>query len=240
MGKPRFPLTLVEMRQNTYYETEGEAYPHAHAMSIASALLNHAKFGEKAGKLSSEVYPLRDEHQRGEQIPPDLSKIACLTYLAFALEGYLDLIGQYEFERTKTDFAKWPWWKRLAKSPLVFGLRQKTWGKLSAEERLLAVSEHYDLKLTKDADPFQKIALLFKFRNRQAHPKLLKVNKRAKGKDPHQIFDSLTIYRHLKPKDAESVYKVVRDLVDKIEAIRPDGEQGTWLKISQMSSTSEG
>ena len=221
------------------HEIEGKYFAHAHAMSIATSLLKHAVFCEEAGKNSTAQFPLLEEHRLGQQIPPVQTRIACLSYLAFSLEGYLELIGQEEFEEASVNFMKAPWWKRLFQHPKAYGVTQKKWYYLKTVKKLRKVVKHYRLNKCLGAEVFQTVGKLFEFRNSQAHPKLLKVNAKCSGKDVHRIFDSLTVYEHLDPQDAERVYKLVRDIVALIEEARPRGDRAIWLTISQMTSSTE-
>jgi hypothetical protein len=228
------------MSRQPIHEIEGKFFAHAHAMSIATSLLKHSNYWEKIGKTSKEAFPLLEEHRRGETIPPEQARIACLTYLAFALEGYLELIGQYEAETAENTFKSKPWHKRIFNEPKVFGICLSRWGKMRTLDRLIIVAGFYGVPVFKGAEPYQTIYRLFKFRNDQAHPKLIKVTKQVRGRDVHRLFDSLTVYSQLVPSDAERMCQLVRELVSKIEASRPDGDSATWLTISQMTASSDG
>jgi len=204
------------------HEIEGEYFAHAHAMSIATSLLRHAVFCEDAGKNSTAQFPLLEEHRLGQQIPPVQARIACLSYLAFSLEGYLELIGQEEFEES---------------SEKAFGVTPKKWYYLKTVKRLRTVVKHYRLNTCIGTEALQSVGKLIEFRDSQAHPKVSKVKAKRRGKDVHRVFDSLTVYEHLDAKDADRVYELVRDIVARIEEARPKGNRATWLTISQMTSS---
>jgi hypothetical protein len=78
--------------------------------------------------------------------------LASLVFTAFALEAYLNWLGEQLF----------PHWKYL--------------DKLSPLERLQLVSDHLETELSHGSRPFQTVKALFKFRNSVAHakPELLK------------------------------------------------------------------
>jgi hypothetical protein len=193
-------------------KAEGVWYAHAHAMSIASGLLMHAKSQEQQTRLS----------------PPPLhhfqARVACITYVAFALEGYLHLVGQLEIEKAKKE-----------NDPLCQCL--DTWKRKSIKDKLKQICKKFGVNLDLGKKPHEVIINLIDFRDAQAHPKLVRVYDSDEVRSPEAIFDDRTIYRHINPVDAELVYEQVRKLVLEIEQSRPGGNPDTWVKISELTGT---
>lgn len=200
---------------------QGEWYAHAHAMSIASELLRHAQHLEdQANTNNRKIVPTRSQLYLSVLHSVN-SRIACLTYIAFALEGYLQLVGQLEIEKNNK-----------SKKDFLCSLRK--WDKFTLDCKLNHVCSIFGIKLDKNSDPYFSILKLIEFRNSQAHPKLIRVNKTINCKNSTDVFDDLTIYKHIHPADTERVYEQVRVLVLQIEQARPDGNPDTWLGISTL------
>jgi|GEM_PF-5334316 len=202
-------------------KAEGVWYAHAHAMSIASSLLMHAKREDQRHQQSTSAIGASESRPA---LSPSQARVACITYVAFALEGYLHLVGQLECEKHQENEA-----------PLCTCL--DCWDRKPTKEKLKSVCKKFGVKLDLGKEPHDIIVRLIDFRDAQAHPKLIRVNDSDETRSPEAIFDDCTIFKHLNPSDAEVVHRQVRDLVHAIESSRPGGNPDTWVKISELVGT---
>jgi hypothetical protein len=202
-------------------KAEGAWYAHAHAMSIASSLLMHAKREDQRYQQSISATGASESRP---ELHPFQARVACITYVAFALEGYLHLVGQLEYEKHQEKEA-----------PLCTCL--DCWDRKPTKEKLKSVCKKFGVKLDLGKEPHDIIVRLIDFRDTQAHPKLIRVSDADDSRSPEAIFDDATIFMHINPDEADMVHEQVRELVHQIERSRPGGNPDTWVKISELSGS---
>lgn len=212
---------------------QGEFFSHAVSMSIANKLLKHAQYCDALHKDQDNIQLIRSRHISGAELPPTVAKTASLTYLAFALEGYLQYIGH---EESKPKISEW---KKLSPEKQgqceikTFDIPLKEWDKLNVLKKLEKVAWAFGISLDMGQNPCQAIHRLIKFRDSQSHPKPLFVEKTVVGEDSEKIFGSLTLNKDLNIDDAEKYHFIVQNLVQKIEQSRPNGNLEIWTKLSE-------